>query len=240
MTTKNVHTPAPTALSRAKADGHNGEVISSKESVAVPPEKPLNFRDEVAQLKRDRIVDTAAELFHKQGYANTTLDAVAERMGFSKAFIYSNFSSKPELLVEICIRGIAHVHEAVEGALNLRLDTRTTLALVVERYVSSVLKYQKYIAVHTREEKSLPPDEAIRANEKRREFFSMIADFIERGRDEGVFKSDDPLLSALTLGGSVTWMAFWYRDGGRLQPHDIASNITRSTMLMLGAADTEK
>ncbi|WP_138422361.1 TetR/AcrR family transcriptional regulator [Maritimibacter alexandrii] len=240
MTSKHVDNANRAALSRAKANGHNGEAISSKEPVAVPQERPLKFRDEVAQLKRDRIVDTAADLFYEHGYANTTLDAVAEQMGFSKAFIYSNFSSKPELLVEICIRGVAHVHEAVEGALNLRLDTRTTLALVVERYVSSVLKYQKYIAVYTREEKSLPADEAIRANEKRRQFFSMIADFIERGRDEGVFKSDDPLLSALTLGGSVTWMAFWYREGGRLQPHEIASNITRSTMLMLGAADADK
>ncbi len=201
--------------------------------------KRRSFRDEVTQLKRDRIIETAADLFHRQGYANTTLDAVAEQMGFSKAFIYSNFGSKNDLLVEICIQGVARVHDAVEGVIKMRLDTRTTLALIVERYVSSVLQHQKLIAVHTREDKNLSETDAVRANDARRAFFHMLSDFIAKGRDEGVFETDDPLLSALTLGGSVTWMAFWYRDGGRLSQQDIAAQLTRSTMLMLGAVEKD-
>ena len=177
------------------------------------------FRDEVAELKRDRILDTAARLFHERGYANTTLDQVAEEMGFSKALIYANFRSKTELLVAICEKGVAEVHVAVKGAIDLDLDTRATLALVVERYVTTVLQYQRYIAVYTREDKSLPPDDAQRANASRRAFFAMLARFIEKGRDEGVLKTGDPLLSALELGGSVTWMAFWYVDGAVSYTH---------------------
>ena len=198
-----------------------------------PPRR--TFRDEVAELKRDRILDTAARLFHQRGYARTTLDQVAEEMGFSKALIYANFRSKTELLVAICEKGVSEVHKAVQGALDLELDTRATLALVVERYVTTVLQYQRYIAVYTREDKALPAEDALRVNESRRAFFAMLAGFIEAGRDEGVLETGDPLLSALELGGSVTWMAFWYVDGGRLEPREIAAHVTRSTMMMLGA-----
>jgi len=38
---------------------------------------PESMRDLVSQLKRDRIVSAAVELFYRQGYAGTTLDEVA-------------------------------------------------------------------------------------------------------------------------------------------------------------------
>ncbi|QFU08764.1 HTH-type transcriptional repressor KstR2 [Rhodobacteraceae bacterium THAF1] len=202
-----------------------------------PPRRQRTVRGANEGPKRERILDTAARLFHERGYAKTTLDQVAEEMGFSKALIYANFRSKTELLVAICEMGIAEVHKAVKGALDLGLDTRTTLALVVERYVTTVLKYQRYIAVHTREDKALPAEDAYRVNEARRAFFHMLAAFLERGRDEGTLSTSDPLLSALELGGSVTWMAFWFVEGGRLEPHEIAAHVTRSTLMMLGAAE---
>jgi len=196
---------------------------------------PMTFRDEVAALKRQRILDSAADLFYRQGFANTTLDAVAEQLGFSKALIYANFSSKPELLAAICERGVAATHEAVSDALELGLDSRSTLKLAVDRYVTSVLTHQKDIAIYTREEKSLAPDDALRIGQLRRRFFMTIARFIERGNEEGVFVAPDPLMSALTLGGAVTWTVFWYRDNGRLDRRQVAREITRSAMLMLGA-----
>ena len=41
----------------------------------------MGIRDEVAALKRERIITAAVELFYERGYENTTLDAVAERLG---------------------------------------------------------------------------------------------------------------------------------------------------------------
>jgi TetR/AcrR family transcriptional regulator, cholesterol catabolism regulator len=196
---------------------------------------PLTFRDEVAVLKRQRILDAAADLFYRQGYSNTTLDAVAEQLGFTKAFIYANFSSKPEVLAAICERGVSATQQAVGEALDMGLDTRATLRLLIDRYVTTVLAHQKDIALYTREEKSLAPEDALRIGQSRRRFFMTIARFIERGRDEGVFVAPDPLMSALTLGGSVTWTVFWYRENGRLDRRQVAREITRAAMLTLGA-----
>ena len=210
--------------------------------VAAPDvsDTPMTFRDEVAALKRQRILDSAAELFYRQGFANTTLDAVAEQLGFSKALIYANFASKPEVLAAICERGVTATHEAVSDAMDLGLDTRSTLKVLVDRYVTTVLAHQKDIAIYTREEKSLAPDDALRIGQLRRRFFMTIARFIERGHEEGVFVAPDPLMSALTLGGSVTWTVFWYRENGRLDRRQVAREITRSAMQMLGAERQEQ
>ncbi|MBV8705403.1 MAG: helix-turn-helix transcriptional regulator, partial [Acetobacteraceae bacterium] len=79
----------------------------------------VRIRDEVARLKRERIIGIAAELFYERGYENTSLDAVAERMSATKPFIYAHFASKAELLAEICSRGIASALDALNGVLEM-------------------------------------------------------------------------------------------------------------------------
>ena len=48
--------------------------------------------------KKQQILDAAADLFTTQGYANTSLERVAESANVSKQTIYSHFTGKADLL----------------------------------------------------------------------------------------------------------------------------------------------
>jgi AcrR family transcriptional regulator len=61
--------------------------------------------------RRELILDAARSAFAESGYHETSLDAVAERAGVSKALLYEHFSSKRELYVAMLEM---HVHELVE------------------------------------------------------------------------------------------------------------------------------
>jgi AcrR family transcriptional regulator len=61
--------------------------------------------------RREAILDAARTAFAETGYHETSLDAVAERAGVSKALLYEHFSSKRELYVAMLEM---HVHELVE------------------------------------------------------------------------------------------------------------------------------
>ena len=50
---------------------------------------------------REKLIAVARELFIADGYAATSLDKVAEAAGFSKGAVYSNFSGKEELCMEV-------------------------------------------------------------------------------------------------------------------------------------------
>lgn len=52
---------------------------------------------------RERIVGTARDLFHKQGYRGVGVDAIAEAAGTNKMTLYRHFDSKDDLIVE-CLR----------------------------------------------------------------------------------------------------------------------------------------
>ncbi len=61
------------------------------------PKPPGTKRSDV---KRQAILDAAAELFLSQGYSATSMDQVAERANVSKQTVYAQFAGKEALFVE--------------------------------------------------------------------------------------------------------------------------------------------
>lgn len=49
---------------------------------------------------REKILDTATELFLNLGFKSVTMDDLAQQLGISKKTIYSHFKNKPELVKE--------------------------------------------------------------------------------------------------------------------------------------------
>ncbi|HEY5628975.1 MAG TPA: TetR/AcrR family transcriptional regulator [Candidatus Limnocylindrales bacterium] len=61
--------------------------------------KPPSRRDRAIRT-RHRIAEAALDLFAQDGYAATTIDAVAQRAGVAIQTVYFVFHTKPQLLVE--------------------------------------------------------------------------------------------------------------------------------------------
>ena len=150
-----------------------------------PQDAKLKIREEVAALKRQRTLDAATELFYEKGYTNTTLDDVAERLGVTKPFIYSNFGSKSDLLAEICGRGVQGALNEVDQALALGKTPYETLRYFVPRYVAAILRTQKSIAINIREEKNLETQDASRLADLRQVFMSRIESLLKNAAATG-------------------------------------------------------
>jgi AcrR family transcriptional regulator len=195
----------------------------------------LGIRDEVAALKRERTITAAVELFYDRGYENTTLDAVAERLGVTKPFIYAHFHSKSELLAEICARGIASALGAMDSVLALDLSLTGKLAELGRRFVTAVLASQKHIAIFSREEKNLLPQDFQRISGMRRDFDHKLSALLTEGVRTGEFKIADPRLAALAIGGMVSWAYVWYRPNGRLSLPELAEEMSHLLLAMVQA-----
>jgi len=55
---------------------------------------------------RERILSAAAQLFAEQGFAGTSMPAIAELSGITAGAIYRHFTSKAELLLEVVKRAL--------------------------------------------------------------------------------------------------------------------------------------
>ena len=56
------------------------------------------------QMTRDALIDAAAELFARKGFAGASMEEIAAEAGFTRGAIYSNFGSKEDLLIAVMDR----------------------------------------------------------------------------------------------------------------------------------------
>ena len=55
---------------------------------------------------RDKVYEIAAEVFHRKGYDNTSMNDIAEAVGLTKAGLYHHVPSKESLLFTILDYGM--------------------------------------------------------------------------------------------------------------------------------------
>jgi len=196
-----------------------------------PPATSGNLKTEVSDFKRRRIREEACSLFFERGYESTTLDAVAQALEVTKPFIYSYYSNKSELLYDICRLGIALSLEAMQKAASLDRPPNDRLQIVVESVLAIIFEYRKFIVVYEREEKNLDSAKAREIRDLRKLFDHQLADLLAEGDRLGEFQIADPVLTATTIGGMITWVAQWYSPAGKRSRLD----ITNHTLLMVNA-----
>ena len=179
---------------------------------------------EIAEFKERRIVEEAVTLFYSKGYENTTLDMLAAQLEVTKPFIYSYFKSKNELLFHVCYTRIKLSQEALNHSLAMDGTATDKLKRITEQVASIILEYQQYIVVYVREEKNLHPEDSRRIREQRSLFDHRLAALLEEGSRTGEFAVSNPLMTATTIGGTLSWMAFWFNPGGSITKSEILLN----------------
>jgi AcrR family transcriptional regulator len=193
------------------------------------------MREAISQLKRERIVAAAVDLFYRQGYGKTTLEQVANELQVTKPFIYAHFASKNELLVEICSRAIQLAHESLNRAMAQDASATERLETVVRDFLTAVLTHQPHAMIYSREEKELEQKDRDAINQLRREFDRRLVELINLGVASNEFHADDVHLTALAIGGIVGWAPVWFRANGRLSLEQVTRYLASLALAMVKA-----
>jgi AcrR family transcriptional regulator len=85
---------------------------------------------------REKLLAAAREAFIRNGFARTSLEAIAEAAGFSKGAVYSNFESKDALFLELLEAKFAADGEEV-GRLAAEHQDRRALLSAIQRYLEA-------------------------------------------------------------------------------------------------------
>ena len=144
-----------------------------------------------AREAREKILESATELFAQQGYENTSLSQVARRAKVSKALIFWHFDSK-ETLYRNALRRTLEPYfinvDDIEG-LGEREQIERLIDLFYDFVHENVYSVRFFLHLTLRGE-SRPDESLSRVNELYRIFRSSLADIIENGRSRGVFRAD--------------------------------------------------
>ncbi|MGF2616190.1 TetR/AcrR family transcriptional regulator [Rossellomorea vietnamensis] len=101
--------------------------------------------------KRKAILETAVELFAEHGYAQTSMQQIADSIGISKGSLYSFFQSKEDLIISIYEHYQQLVFErAYVVGLDGNLPDEERLAKQFQVQFEGILEYKSYMKMHMR------------------------------------------------------------------------------------------
>jgi AcrR family transcriptional regulator len=94
---------------------------------------------------RARILDVALELFTEHGFEGTTLQQIADRLGFTKAALYYHFRSKDDLLQALIAPAVGEL-DALLVAHENEPDTPACRRRFIVEYLDCLLRQRRLIA----------------------------------------------------------------------------------------------
>ena len=95
---------------------------------------------------RQRLLDVAIGLISQHGFAGTSLQMIADELGFSKAAIYYHFRTRDQLLVAVMEPILHQIRQVVKTAESQRTP-RTQMEAMVHGFAEVVAKNRSLAAV---------------------------------------------------------------------------------------------
>lgn len=182
---------------------------------------------------REEILRAAAELFMEFGYAATSIDAVAERLGATKGRIYHHYHSKADLFFDVQVAAMKRLNEEVEPIARGPGNPIERLAAMALRHTLVLLTElpMQRVAVQGLERYLLgksPTVKRLRSVIKMRDDYeNMFAEVIDEGVRAGLFVDLPPKLATKPFFGALNWATVWYTQR-RLQSTEAIDDIAHT------------
>ncbi len=177
--------------------------------------------------KRTRIIDTAAKLFAKKGFENTTTRDICKATGMSHAMIYYYFDDKESLLYEILDEILSEGLRAIKKIDRSSKSLKEKLAAITDVYARyHVVKIDK-MKVFVHEQKSLKPEHKKKVVEYQREYLDILVNILKGLKQENQIVNLDTKAAAFTFFGMVHWAYRWYNPKGKMKPKQLSQIINR-------------
>lgn len=165
------------------------------------PRKPAPEAD-----ARDRILAAAAEVFADIGFAGARVDEIAARAGVNKAMLYYHVGDKDKLYATVLTETIDRVPPILRAAI-AGVDTPAEkLQCMLDTLASLPKSNPHFVPIMLREIASggatLPDEMLVRMAG----IFRVVADVLAEGVKKKAFRATDPLLTHVTLIGSMMFL----------------------------------
>jgi AcrR family transcriptional regulator len=187
------------------------------------PDRPISpALQERYDRRRQGIVSTAASVFARQGYDQTTMQDLARHLGLATGALYHYFGGKEQLLMAICDELteplLARAREASLGD----EPPAVRLTTLIRMWVAHVIEHRDYMLVFQQERHVIEADKQWRQLRDKRKAFERIIGQLLDGARTGTLPERDRRIAIGALLGMVNHTANWCKPNGRLSADQIA------------------
>jgi AcrR family transcriptional regulator len=176
--------------------------------------------------RRDReVLDAAAKVFHARGYADASVQDIADELGILKGSLYHYIDSKEDLLLWILTETHDDVQAILEEVAEQGLRPLEALREYTRRQVEYTTRNLERMSIYYHDSDHLSAERLREVVAKRKRHEQFVIGLLEQAQAGGeADPGADPRLTMGFLFGSMIWIYRWYRPGGRTKPAELADS----------------
>lgn len=179
-------------------------------------------------LKRDQILDIAAQCFADTSYPATSMNTIAAAGGTSKARLYHYYDSKEAILFDLLDRYtqrlLALIGEAQAAAERRNLSERAALHELIRRFL---LEYETSATRHVallNDTQFLGETQRELILERQRDVVAAMTRFLKRAYPERLTPRNQMAITMM-LFGMINWTFTWLRPNGAMSYSAFAEEV---------------
>ena len=179
-------------------------------------------------LRRDEILNVAADCFARQSDPATSMNYIAAAGGTSKARLYHYYESKEAILFDLLDRYtqklLVIIGQVQATAQRKGLDERATLHELVRAFLCEYETSATRHAALLGSTQFLGEEQREIILNRERDVVSAVTRFLRRAYPERV-QAHNQTAIAMTLFGMINWTFTWLRPGGSMSYPQFAEEV---------------
>jgi len=168
--------------------------------------------------RRNEIVDLAAELFARNGYAATGIRELGEAASLARGALYYYIGSKESLLSEIHDRVMDPLLEETNRISGLDASAEARIRMISDVLLHQVCERHDHVWVFLHEYRALVGERRETFRRKRAHFEDSLAALFSAGVADGEFEIDNIQLTMLAFLSMHNYTYQWIRRSHSLDP----------------------
>ena len=172
-----------------------------------------------SERTRQSVLDAAARLFARNGYADTSLAQIAHAAGIKTGSLYYHFASKEELVYEVLRFGVAHSLEHTRAqveALGPGASAAERLRAAIRAHLDSLHELGDYASAGLRIVEQAPKPIRRKQYANQRRYGEYWHGLLERAQAAGALpRGADLLTTRLFLFGAMNSTVAWPESAQR-------------------------
>jgi AcrR family transcriptional regulator len=174
--------------------------------------------------QKERIRREAAQLFARNGYHGTGVQALSEAVGLGRGALYHHIGSKEALFEEVCTRPVQETIEVAAAIVAMPLSAEERIRLLCRAQMRTLADHQAEWTLFQRDAMMIRGEVRERIFATRARFEGIWRQLLEEGVENGEFRALDPIVRKGLL-GMHNYAYLWLDARGRLTPEQIGDTF---------------
>lgn len=178
------------------------------------------------EVRRQRLLEAAAEVFKEKGFGATSINDIAARMGSDRASVYYYYGGKQEIYLDLIRRAVEQIVVIAETTADEIGPATVRLRNLFEATLDGYERHYPYLHIFIQEDvRRFSPEDGpgnVELEAWGARFERAFAAIITDGIKQGEFRSTlDPHLALLAMLGTINWSHRWFSPGERFTGEEL-------------------